>query len=249
MPSRSVNKSGQRFILPLVGVAVFYIVSFVSAVVFLALNNWFGAGDIAGLPIQSLPLAFFLFVTSYLFISRTETWKVLYKMLLGIIMGVVFAYAWTFCFALVLGGWFYAISYPIFICWMLGSLACFLTILSVQNSKLILASLAIFGLGIFALSRAYIAASAPEPGLLVLFHEGTSNDQVNEFWSDYICIPTGRGQECALLEEISGAGAQSRGDHRGVLITFWKNVATGEIERIRGNMLLSPLVYSIEDYP
>ncbi len=190
-----------------------------------------------------------LFIAAYIYVRFTIAWKLIYKFLLALFLSISIPLVWTFCFASFLGAWYYAISYPIFICWILGSLSCFLVVLTLESPKGLLGSLGIFGLAIIVLGVLYVQASQPEPGLVVLFETGVTNNEINEFWSEYICIPTGRGEECRLANNVSQAGAYSEDGYSGVLILFWDGTDRSEIDRVKGNMLSSPLVFRIEDYP
>ena len=83
----------------------------ISLVLYLATNNWFGAGDWVSYAMFSAP---FVFIISgiFIFIRNCLINRILSSSI-GLFLGGAFGYGWTYCVWLVLGPWFGAYSFPV----------------------------------------------------------------------------------------------------------------------------------------
>ena len=90
----------------------------ISLVLYLATNNWFGAGDWVSYAMFS---ALFVFIISGIFILiRNCLINRILSSSIGLFLGGAFGYGWTYCVWLVLGPWFGAYSFPVGVFWIIG---------------------------------------------------------------------------------------------------------------------------------
>ncbi|MGF1531979.1 MAG: hypothetical protein ACFCU4_11555 [Puniceicoccaceae bacterium] len=86
-----------------------------------ALNDWFGSGDLRVFAFYSLPFTGLLIVVSSVFRRIFVKSPSLLAALLGIVLGLAVGLAYTFLFALFLGFWFGAMSVPVLQSWSLAA--------------------------------------------------------------------------------------------------------------------------------
>src|SRR5215203_4483100 len=93
------------------------------ATLFVAINDWFGAGDLSAMFFWSLPLGGMVaFVTGRSFQPLSKKSRLVEASALAAI-GTVAGIVWTLAAAAILGGWIGAFSFPVLYCWMIGGLA------------------------------------------------------------------------------------------------------------------------------
>lgn len=230
---------------PLIGVIAFFVVSFLSAVAFLWHADWFGVGDLASLPVYSACFAPALFSVLAILVVRLKTNKSWLRLLIGVVAALILTYGLTICLMIFLGGWFYAISYPLFFCWLLGALASVLVAEVVRDRRLATTALVVFALGILGVIGLYQQANAPDPALLIVFRQGTTQEEINEFHHTYICVAEAGRDGCALANSINTYAASSFEGKAAAYISFWKDTPRQEIETFRGIILMSPIVYEL----
>ena len=94
----------------------------ICAVVYLSLNDWFGAGDLPAMLVWSLPLGALVAFTVGRALprvsGRSQRARIIALAAIGVLTGVI----WTFAAALILGGWIGAFSFPVLYCWAIGGL-------------------------------------------------------------------------------------------------------------------------------
>jgi hypothetical protein len=92
----------------------------VPALVDLSTSRWFGAGDLRGLLVFTVPFVLVL-VPSGVALARMlagrSTWT---GLMIGGIAGVGLGFLWTLGNRLMLGDWFGAWSFPVLLCWTTG---------------------------------------------------------------------------------------------------------------------------------
>ena len=96
--------------------------SFVAAIGFLAVNSWFGAGDLKSFAQWSIMFAVVsVGVAAIVRVTLLRRGAAL-RYFLAAFCGLVTGYAFTWVVALLLGPWFGAFSFPVLYCWMLSGL-------------------------------------------------------------------------------------------------------------------------------
>ena len=93
------------------------------AVLFLSLNEWFGAGDLPAMLAWSLPRGGIVAVLAGRTLRRTSTKSRVVETSALAAVGILAGVGWTFAAAAILGGWIGAFSFPVLYCWGIGGLA------------------------------------------------------------------------------------------------------------------------------
>ena len=90
------------------------------ALVYLALNDWFGAGDLSALVVWSIPFTLLMGSTVRRLSVRSAGWSRGRQLLLLGSAPAILGFAYVFVVALVLGPWIGAFSFPVAHIWMLA---------------------------------------------------------------------------------------------------------------------------------
>ena len=96
--------------------------SSVAAVISLALQEWFGVGDLDAFYYWTAPFTVLTAIIALVLNSLTTKRRPLIRYLICGFIGLVLGYVWTIFVAYSLGPWFYAFSFPVGLCWMAGGL-------------------------------------------------------------------------------------------------------------------------------
>jgi len=94
--------------------------TFAPALVDLSTSGWFGAGDLRGLLLFTLPLLLVLVVSGIALarkLAQRPRWA---GLVIGGTVGIGIGFLWTLANALLLGPWFGAWSFPVLLCWTTG---------------------------------------------------------------------------------------------------------------------------------
>jgi hypothetical protein len=104
---------------------IFFAVALAAAMVLLAFNRWFGAGDLRAFAWWTALLSVavsFLSVGQARLVAR---WNICVALSLSFVIGAFLGYLGTLLVELMLGAWFMAFSFPVFDCWVAGAaIAC-----------------------------------------------------------------------------------------------------------------------------
>jgi hypothetical protein len=111
-------------------VAIFTLVSLGVAIILLAMQDWFGAGDIVSFAMWTLLFSLPLSAWVSLFAGWSTKWSPPIRYAAAGFVGLFTGYVLTLLLALMLGAWFAAFSFPVFYCWLFGSLLAFLLSIS-----------------------------------------------------------------------------------------------------------------------
>ena len=91
------------------------------AVLYLALNRWFGSGDLNVFFFWTLFFAIFASLTGPLVFKFIQGGSKLAKILISMATGVLLGLVWTLGVRMALGVWFWAFSFPVFYFWVIGA--------------------------------------------------------------------------------------------------------------------------------
>lgn len=109
-----------------------YAVAFAVAIGLLALQDWFGSGDLQALAFWTAPLAVGIGLLA-LPVSRLRR---TIGVPLAVVGGPALGFAFTFMVAVFLGPWFGAFSFPPLYCWMAAALTGLLVAALAPGSRL-----------------------------------------------------------------------------------------------------------------
>jgi hypothetical protein len=107
--------------------------SFIAAIGFLAVNSWFGAGDLRSFAQCSIMFAVVsVCIAAIVRVTLLRRGAAL-RYFLAAFGGLVTGFAFTWVVAFLMGPWFRAFSFPVLYCWMLGGLGSMLFTVSVAR--------------------------------------------------------------------------------------------------------------------
>jgi hypothetical protein len=119
------------FLISAIAGVVSVVLSFLAAIVFLAANSWFGAGDLRSFAYWSIMFAVVSFcIAAVVRVALLRRGAAL-RYFLAAFCGLATGFAFTWVVAFLLGPWFGAFSFPVLYCWMLGGLGSMLFTVSV----------------------------------------------------------------------------------------------------------------------
>lgn len=222
----------------------------VAAVGYLATNQWFGAGDLSGLTIWSLPLGALTFVSFRPVVARLRGARTSWRYVALVTLGSVLGIGWTVASALLLGGWLMAFSFPAPFYWpaaglLAGIAAAWLPARRSWPVAFVLALAVLAGL-----LRLHAYAQMPPPRARVVMAQGTTSDDINDFWQKVIGRPGAHPGEFDLLGGIAGAGVTDYEGKRPVFtVSFRKRLGSEELEALLARIRSSPLVDRVEIIP
>jgi hypothetical protein len=111
-------------------VAIFTLASVGVAIILLATQDWFGAGDIVSFAMWTLLFSLPLSALVLLFAGWSAKWSQPIRYAAAGFLSLLTGYLLTLLLSLMLGAWFAAFSFPVFYCWLFGSLLSFLLSIS-----------------------------------------------------------------------------------------------------------------------
>ncbi len=231
--------------------AAAFITALLAALIFLATHDWFGAGDLSAFAFWSVLLLLPLHFLFRGFIKLSVRWSALAQYIVASCVGLLVGFMWTMGVAAFLGPMFFAFSFPVGFCWLLGTLSGFLALVATHRRRTwpVAAALTlIIGVTLYA-SLVGIFQSSPAlkrpPNFVIVIRDDATNQQVNQIWEEGIATPTGKGS--ALLDGISGAWSRTYQGHEAILLTFAPGTSDSQREYIRSRVLqMSTVVEVIE---
>lgn len=97
------------------------VVSMGLAILYLALNSWFGSGDLKVFFFWTLFFAIFAASTGPLVFKVIHGAGKPAKILISTVVGILLGLVWTLGVRMALGPWFGAFSFPVFYLWVIGA--------------------------------------------------------------------------------------------------------------------------------
>ena len=98
-----------------------FLLSFVVGVIGVALNEWFGSGDLSPYAFYCIPFAAFLWGASSLFYRIACIWPSWLAIPTAFVLGAVAGFVGTYSVAIFLGPWFGAMSVPMLKSWCVSA--------------------------------------------------------------------------------------------------------------------------------
>jgi hypothetical protein len=116
------SKSQSKVWIVLRGALLCLLVSSIAAIISLALQEWFGVGDLDAFYYWTAPFAVLIALIALAANRLTIKRRLFFRYLMCGFIGLVLGYGWTLFVAYSLGPFFYAFSFPVGLCWMAGGL-------------------------------------------------------------------------------------------------------------------------------
>lgn len=217
----------------------------VAASGFVAAQGGFGAGDLHAMGVWSTPLAAAAaFAVSR--VARLRTRHPLSAAALAPATGAAVGLVWTLFASLLLGGWIFAFSFPVALCWILGGTASGLVVVGPQTRWGWVAAVGMAAVIVAGCAQLYRRASMPEVSVDVVLKPNATHAEIDTVWTTVLGRPGRRPGEFALLKEFSSVSTVSAdGASPVVQVQFWNDVAAEERDSIMAMIRKSPLVHTV----
>ena len=226
---------------------VAWLTSLAAAVSYLATNNWFGAGDLYGMAIWSLPLAALVAVGARLCGAWINRRPALVAYPVAVLLGGALGLLTFVPAALLLGGWMGAFSFPVLFCWIFGGVVGVGSLVWIGRRHTWPAAVLLALAAVVVLARANSYAQAPEPRIRVYAKANATDAEVQQIWTDVIGQPHPSGQGSDMLDGLSGASASGHeGPHEILTVSFRKATSREQRDSIIAHIRRSPLVARVE---
>jgi hypothetical protein len=231
----------------LLGAVAFAVVSWSLAAAYVAAHRGFGSGDLPGFAFWSVLLALPAYAVLRVFDRRSTAWRPAPTYLAAAALGTLAGVASTLLVALILGGWIGAFSFPVFLCWLAGSLVAFVAVTLLRRPTSWLFALPAVALPIVGVVVILRIVLAQPPDLLIHIKPETSAQQIETIWTDVLGTPhpSGRGHS-----HIEGVGAVSRFDsdtEARIRVSFQPGTSSERRAEVVQRVLASPLVARTSD--
>ncbi len=219
-----------------------------AAVLYLATNAWFGAGDLQAMLIWSLPLGLVMTVASHRLSRRLSNAGTSLRYATLMLSGGLLGFLWTVVATLLLGAWIGAFSFPVLFCWITGGFMGGIAAAWWSKRRTWPGALALVGIVVLALRWGYGYIQAPEPRLRIIVKPGATPTEVGYVWTHVLGRPTGRPDEHALLPELSSVAASGYDGESAILtVSFWKSVRRRERDSLVELIRHSPLIVRVNE--
>ena len=225
---------------------VFLATSLGTALVFLALNNWSGAGDMPAFIFWSLPPSAAVFLMFRKLKPHLRDTAAFWRYALLSILGGTLGFGWTVIAALLLGGWIAAFSVPVLLCWIAGGAFAGIAAAWHSDSRswpvALLSSVLIVAM-LFAEGKSMLE---PAPHMRVVLRPETTHADIDRFWNEVVGDPGRTPTEHSMIEGVSGVGIVDYEDGRPVFdVRIRKGVSRERrdsiVARIRGASFVARL--------
>ena len=221
-----------------------------AAVVYLASNAWFGAGDLPAMIFWSLPLGIIIAVTVGVLSRRLAIARTRWHYVAFVPIGAILGFVWTIAAAFILGGWIGAFSFPVLFCWIFGGVSGGIAAAWINHPRSWPTGLLLAGIALAALGRLNAYAQAPEPQVRVFVKPGATSDEVQHVWNEVLGHPTGRQNEHYMLPELSSVSASGyEGESAILTVAIRKSTSQRQLDSLVALIRRSPLVVRVDTVP
>lgn len=221
-----------------------------AAVAYVAVNGWFGAGDLPAMIVWSLPLGIIAAVTVGALSRRLAGAKARWHYAAFVPIGVILGVAWTILVAFIMGGWIGAFSFPVLFCWVFGGVSAGVAAAWINHPRSWPTGLLVLGIALVTLGRLTAYAEAPEPKVRVVVRPGATPDEVQQVWSEVLGHPTGQGEAHYMLPELSSVSASGyEGESAILTVAMRKSTSQRQRDSLVALIRRSPLVVRVDTVP
>ena len=231
-----------------VAAAVFVVVSTVGALTVVALQNWFGMGDLQAMVIWSAAATPLVFGVVRLLLRFTRRWNLVATFVAHGVGAIFIVAVWTAVEFLILGPWLGAFSFPAPTLWLLGALlGSMAAALMVHRQGWLLAGVtcAVPLLGAILFAR---AETAKPPDIIIHIQEGLPTSQRERVWCEVLGHPAPSGIGCSPLPGIQTTSAFDGDGESRYRVGFQPGTTSARRDEIVKEVAKSPLVGRVEDY-
>lgn len=227
--------------------SVFAVVSWIGAALYVALHSGFGKGDLWAFALWCALAGVAAILPLHIFGRVTATWSSSITLLVAACSAVVLATAITYSVSLILGPWTRAFSFPIFLCWVGGASAAFLSSVVLGDRRLWPFACALWPTTIGAvLLSVRLATPAELPELVVLAAPGASAAEVQAVWELFSVPPTATPRNYNP-EGIRTVARVAQGDSVGVRVTFHPGTDPARRAAVVARVIASSLVAKVRE--
>jgi hypothetical protein len=214
-----------------------------SATAYLYLNNWFGAGDLRAMVFWSVPVAAGVFLASFLVLTpATPAFRYVAAFLLGAGIGV----SWTMCAAFLLGGWIYAFSFPVPVCWIAAGVAGPIAAVWTDSPRTWRIATVLLLFTTFGVARTFRYAQEPPPRVVLHLKPGITEAEIHDVWGK-VLGETHRGRTGVDVKEpISDISRAVVGHDEVVLVVGFRKGQAAARDQLLAEIARSPLIARIE---
>jgi hypothetical protein len=221
------------------------LVSWSVALAYVARNDWFSAGDLGAFGFWCLMSAALAYPALRLLQRHVGSARTALLLLIAAVAGIAFGLAWTLLVVSLLGGAIGAFGFPVFLCWLTGSIVGFLASAVLIRPRATAAA-ACAALILSGSASALLAwMSTPPPDAIIYFKVGTTREQINHVENEILSTPTPRGFR--LPAGVRGMTAAGNGIREGFRLSFWPGVSQGTRAAVLDRLRSVSLVEEIAD--
>jgi hypothetical protein len=223
------------------------VVSWAVALVDVARDYWFGAGDLRPFAFWCLLAAAFAYPAMRSLQRYAARVRNVVLVSVASLAGLAFGVAWTFLVALILGGWIGAFGFPVLLCWIVGSVVGFLGSAVAIRPRVWLGA-ASFAVAVPVAAAGALAWLSQAPAdAIVYFKPGTTHEQVAHVWNEVLATPTERGTE--HLDGVQSMAAAGDATRQGIRLSFRPGTSEERKAEILSRTDSVPYVDEIVDTP
>ncbi|HEX6576084.1 MAG TPA: hypothetical protein VF042_14040 [Gemmatimonadaceae bacterium] len=218
------------------------------ALLFLAANDWFGAGDLSAMFVWTLPLAVLIHLTFERVLRRLPSGSKFRTHLTLVVVGGIAGFVWSVAAALMLGGWIAAFSFPVALWWLASAMFAGVVAAAVSDAKS-WGMATVFTVAVVICGVALTNyASTPERQIRVVLSPASTQSDQDLFWNTVVGRSTGRSKgEHTLIDGIAGVGIT--GYERGqpvYTVSFRAHLSRDVSDSIIAEIRRSPLITRVD---
>jgi len=231
----------------LIGTVVFSAVAWLLAAAYVASHDWFDAGDLSSFAFWSILVALPAYPLLRLYDRHARGWGAAAAFAVAAVVGVLAGVVWTLVVATILGGWIGAFGFPVFLCWLGGSLAGFIACALARRPRAwptALFAVAVPFFGVIAVLRIVFAQPAD---LLVHVAPGTTPEQVQTIWTEVLGTPSPTGIGHAQIEGVQAVSRYDGDSEVRLRVSFFPGTSQARRAEVVERVLASPLVARTSD--
>jgi len=213
-----------------------------SATAYLHLNHWFGAGDLRAMVFWSVPVAAGVCLASLLVLKPA---KPAFRYLAAVLLGVGIGVAWTVGAAFLLGGWIFAFSFPVPVCWTAAGVAGLVAAVWVDSPKTWWIAVLLLSLTAIGVARTFRYAQEPPPRVVLHLKPGITEAEIHDVW-DKVLGETHPGRTGVDLKEPISDISRDVVAHEVVFVVGFRKGQTAARDHLLAEVARSPLIARIE---
>ena len=239
------NSQDRKFAL--VGVVAFVAVSWLAATAYVARNDWFGSGDLSAFAFWSCLLAIPAYPALRVFDRWSVNWTAALAYSAAVVLGLAAGALATVVVAAILGGWIGAFSFPVFLCWLAGTLSSFAAVVLLRRPATWAAVLPTVVLPLVGTYFALQIAFAQPPDLLLHVEPAATSEQIETIWSEVLGTPHPSGRGHSSIEGVQVVSRADSETEARIRVGFVPGTSEERRAEVVQRVLESPLVARVSD--